>query len=76
MSLGVVFAACAVRWGRGCGCQFRWCQGLISVTPVRARCLVLRLAWVQPLARVVAAIRASGGSMLCPVALSVLWRAR
>ena len=38
--------------------------------------MILRVATVQPLARAVAAIRASGGSMLVPAALSVLWMVR
>ncbi|CAM5377567.1 hypothetical protein SHIRM173S_09344 [Streptomyces hirsutus] len=37
---------------------------------------MLRVATVHPLARAVAAISASGGSMLAPAALSALWMVR
>jgi hypothetical protein len=64
-------------YGTDAAATYSCCShGLTTRAPVRATCLMLRVATVQPLARAVAAIRASGGSMLVPAALSVLWMVR
>jgi hypothetical protein len=76
-AIGDVFAAFAAIRRCSPPCAYAWYSHGFSVSaPVRARCLMFRLTNVQPLAMAVAAISASGGSMLVPAILSCRWMAR